>query len=37
MSYTYSYQSTMTQGVRVYDQKIKKVGAIQSVVYYDPT
>ena len=37
MSYTYTYQSTMTQGVRVYDQKIKKVGAIQSVVYYDPT
>ena len=29
MSYTYSYQTTMTQGVRVYDQKIKNVGAIK--------
>ena len=37
MSYTYTYQSTMTQGVRVYDERIKNVGTIQSVVYYDPT
>jgi hypothetical protein len=26
----------MTAGVRVYDKKLKKVGAIQSVSYYDP-
>jgi hypothetical protein len=26
----------MTVGIRVYDKKIKKVGAIQSVEYYDP-
>lgn len=37
MSFTYSYQSTMTQGARVYDQRIKNVGTIQSVTYYDPT
>ena len=36
MSYTYSYQTSMTAGVRVYDKKLKKVGAIQSVSYYDP-
>ena len=36
MSYTYTYQSSMTASVRVYDKKIKKVGAIQSVSYYDP-
>ena len=36
MSYTYTYQTSMTAGVRVYDKKLKKVGAIQSVKYYDP-
>ena len=36
MSYTYTYQTSMTASVRVYDKKIKKVGAIQSVSYYDP-
>ena len=36
MSYTYTYQTSMTASVRVYDKKIKKVGAIQSVQYYDP-
>ena len=36
MSYTYSYQTSMTAGVRVYDKKLKKVGEIQSVSYYDP-
>ncbi len=36
MSYTYTYQTSMTVGVRVYDKKFKKVGAIQSVEYYDP-
>jgi len=36
MSYTYTYQTSMTVGIRVYDKKIKKVGAIQSVEYYDP-
>ena len=36
MSYTYTYQTTMVAGVRVYDKRIKKVGEIQSVKYYDP-
>ena len=37
MSYnTYSYQSTMTNAVRVYDEKLKKAGVIQSTYYYDP-
>jgi len=37
MSYnTYSYQSTMTNAVRVYDEKLKKAGVIQSTSYYDP-
>ena len=36
MSYTYSYQTSMTAGARVYDKKLKKVGEIQSVKYYDP-
>ena len=36
MSFTYSYQTTLLSGSRVFDQKLKKVGAIQSVEYYDP-
>ena len=36
MSFTYSYQTTLLSGSRVYDPKLKKVGEIQSVQYYDP-
>jgi|TARA_B100001971_G_scaffold215044_1_gene256728 hypothetical protein len=36
MSFTYSYQTTLLSGSRVFDPKLKKVGAIQSVQYYDP-
>ncbi len=35
MAYTYSYQSTHTVGVRVYDERLKKTGVIASVNYYD--
>jgi len=35
MAYTYSYQSTHTVGVRVYDERLKKTGVIASVSYYD--
>jgi len=35
MAYTYSYQSTMTNGIRVYDEKLKKVGVIAATKYFD--
>jgi hypothetical protein len=35
MSYSYSYQNTITNGVRVYDEKLKKVGLVASTKYYD--
>jgi len=35
MSFTYSYQSTLIESARVYDNILKKVGEIQSVKYYD--
>jgi hypothetical protein len=35
MAYSYSYQATHTTSTRVYDEKLKKVGAIASTKFYD--
>ena len=35
MAYTYSYLATHNTGVRVYDEKLKKTGAIASTKFYD--
>ena len=35
MSFTYAYQTTITNGVRVYDEKLKKVGLVATTTYYD--